>query len=308
MLSVAVMLALAKIGAGSGTLGFILPVPLTVLVATQGVPAGLLVIGLFLVSWVAIAGIGMGFVSLVPILAVGLIYGFGLRDRRPPGLTILVGVLGMSTGLLLELPGLKEIWAAWRSSLHMNVDSTMEMYRRSGLLENLSAQGIGLEQLRTSTERLAEHLARLFPAFVLWDVAITAIAAYFLGRWLVSRWHPVPSPSAFRNWQLPWPLVWVVITGLAVWLWGDYRGNTLMLLIGENLLVGFTPLLLITGLAVIGYLGSHWNVPMFFKSAVVIFVILFSLPLGLAVVLFIGLFDPLLDFRRFARHGGGDKL
>lgn len=302
------MFALASLAGGTGALAFSLPVPLSVLVAWQGLPAGLAAGGLFLAAWAWLAERGLGLAGAAVALGVGLLYGVSLRGRQAPGKTILAGAGMMLAGLFLRLPALGELWRAYRAGLGAQIEATMQFYHQSGLLEAMAQQGIGGERLRSSLESLVTFLGRLFPALIVWEVLLGAAAVYFLSRWLAGRRITVPALPPFLHWQVPWPFAWGVIAGLASFLLGDWRANELLVTVGQNILVGHLPLLWLGGLAVLGYLYRHLALPPPVKAAAV-FALFFYPPLGLLVLALAGLFDPLLNLRRLAAgaDGGGEN-
>jgi hypothetical protein len=275
----------------------------------HGLPAGLVAGGLFLVVWCWLAGLGPGFTGTVAVLAVGLVYGIALLRQKPPGRTIFWAAVVMAAGLLWRLPDLAKVWGLWQQGLAGGIEATMDLYHQFGLVETMARQGVGPEQLRDSMTKMAEHLGRLFPSLVVWEVVAAVVIAYLLSRWLVSRWRPVPALGAFSTWQLPWPFAWGVITGLAALLWGDWQGTALAVTVGENILASYLPLLLVTGLEVVCYLWRHLPLPVLVKGLVLVS-LFFYLPVGGLMLVLLGLFDPLLNFRRLApesNRGGEDR-
>lgn len=306
LLAAGLMLAVAAVTSAAGGLGLFLPVPLSVLVALRGLPAGLGAAAIFAVLWSELVGARAGLLGSAGALAVGLVYGVGLRRQRPPGRTILIGAAAAAAGILWHLPALADAWRLWRDGLAEGVEATVEFYRNSGLLAATAGQEVSLEKLEGALENLALHLGRVFPAMVAWELLGGAALVYLLSRWLVGRRMPVPDLPSFLRWQLPWPFAWGVIAGLAAFLFGDWRGNTLLVILGENILVGYLPVLLVSGLAVAGYLYRYLALPPFIKATGLLAMLLY-LPLGALVVVLLGLFDPLLNFRRLEIDGGENR-
>lgn len=301
------MLAAAAFAANVGGLEVVLPVPLGVLVALHGLPAGLGAAAAFLAAW--------GFLTKTPAVVLasagallsGLVYGVGLRRAVPPGRIILLGAAAVAGGEVpWQLPVLAEAWNRWRAGMAEGAAATLDFYRNSGLLATVAGHGVDPEEFRVFLDKLATHFGRLFPAVVGWELLAAAALAYFLCRWLAGRRLALAALPPFWRWQIPWPFAWGFIGGLAAFLCGDWRGNDVLLTVGENVLVGYVPLLLVSGLAVAGYLYRYLALPPFVKAAGVLAALLYW-PLGAAVVLLLGLFDPLLNFRRIEIHGGENR-
>jgi hypothetical protein len=241
-----------------------------------------------------------------PVLA-GLWCGLGLRGQKRAAPTILATSAGLGTGLLVQWPRLGPAWVRWQQDWQAGVEATLEFYRESGLLAAMTAQGVGAEQFRHNLETLALVVGRLYPTVLVWEVAAVAAAVYFLSRWAVKRWKPVAPLPAFSHWQLPWPWVCGLIAGLAAYLVGDWRGIQGAVTLGLNLVAVYLPFLALHGLAVMIYLYRHMALPAWIKAAGLLPLVLY-LPLGVAVLVSLGLFDPWLNFRRLApQEGGGNR-
>jgi len=232
----------------------------------------------------------------------GLAYGSGLRAQKGAGVTLLIGGAALAAGLLPCLPSLALAWTQWKAALARGVESALELYRETGLLEAMVAQGLSAVQLQQSLESLASWAGVLYPALLAWETTAGAVVVYFAGRWAVKRWRTVPSLPPFSHWQLPWPAVWGLIFGLAAYLAGDRAGSAAAVTVGVNVMAAYVPVLALFGLAVLIHLYRHMLLPPAIK-ALAIFPLVLYLPLGVAVLVTLGLFDPWLNFRRLAPEG-----
>ncbi|MGB9919837.1 MAG: DUF2232 domain-containing protein [Moorellales bacterium] len=284
-----------------------LAVPLSLAVGLGGWP---LAVGIGTVGAAVLAysdGVLSALAGLVGPILAGLGCGLGLRRQKRAGLTVLATTVGLAAGLLLQWPRLGSAWVHWQQDWRAGVEVTLEFYRQSGLLAAMAAQGVGAEQFRQNLEVLALLVGRLYPTVLVWEIAAAATAVYFFSRWAIKRWRPVAAVPPFSHWQLPWPWVWGLIGGLAIYLLGDWRGIQGAVTLGLNLVVAYLPMLALYGLAVLIYLYRHIALPAWVK-AVGFFPLVLYLPLGLAVLVCVGLFDPWLNFRRLApQEGGGNR-
>ncbi|MCL2678172.1 MAG: YybS family protein, partial [Clostridiales bacterium] len=100
----------------------------------------------------------------------------------------------------------------------------------------------------------------------------------------------------FRNWRIPWPLVWGVILGLGLYLLGPHLNSEPLEQAGVNLLYIFSPLMFIIGLAVVSWFFKAYRVSPFL---ILLLIVLFIRYPGFFFIwlILLGLFDPLLNFR-----------
>jgi hypothetical protein len=97
---------------------------------------------------------------------------------------------------------------------------------------------------------------------------------------------------------MPWQLVWIFIAGLGLWLWGREQASNIYYA-GSNILAIVTPIALYYGLSVVLYLWSktHMKKNIFFMIFGLFFILIFTIPFIILLIL-IGLFDALIDYRK----------
>ena len=105
---------------------------------------------------------------------------------------------------------------------------------------------------------------------------------------------------------MPWQLVWVVIIALSLWLWGRHE-QPMAYLVGANMMVIMIPIAVFFGFSAISWRIKRIN----YKyrkiiAALLIIMGVFILPSAIIFLTLIGLFDALLDYRKF-RSGKGEE-
>ena len=107
---------------------------------------------------------------------------------------------------------------------------------------------------------------------------------------------------AFCAWHFHPYSVWFVIVGLIASTLGVRLGNDTVSLVAGNLLYTIYPLVLVSGASVAWWFFKFWRVPSLYKGLTAALFLL-SGGFTIFVLLLVGLFDPLLDFRsRLAKH------
>lgn len=277
-------------------------VPITVLIVRRDLRTGILA--------TVVAGILVGlfgsllraFFLFTQFAGTGLLYGYLFKKEAAPGRMVMAGTLMALLSLVLSLilsfkllglaPG--QLWA----DLEQTSDHILELYRRSGMLEGLAKQGITLEELRHSVESTVAYIKLLLPAMLATIALFTAFINYLVAEAVLQRLNLRKRLlPPFRYWQLPWYTLWGVIAGLGLWLGGDYWQLAWLKTVGLNILYLYLPLLLGNGLAVVSFFAHKFNWSPVLKVAFLLAFLIY-IPLGLFMLLALGLFDPFLGWRK----------
>ncbi|NPV26763.1 MAG: YybS family protein [Firmicutes bacterium] len=290
----------------SGLVDLIWTIPLIVLVVRQDLRLGILSL---LVSGLLILMFSDPLRAIFLLLqfgAVGLFYGVAFKRRLMPGLALLVGVaiaiVSMAAVMWIGFLMTGLSWTDIQQQIQANVNPTIEFYRRLGLLQVYANQGISEEMLRQMTVQMVNLLLRLLPGMLITGAAMAAVVNYFAAYAVLKRVRiPVAKVASFREWQLPWYLTWGVILGFAAWLGGDYLKATWLVTIGQNILVIYAPFLLVFGLSVVTYYYQTSRIPKLAKYGLLIVAVLY-LRVTVMMLIFLGLFDPLFDYRKLRRQ------
>ncbi|MFA5535977.1 MAG: YybS family protein [Bacillota bacterium] len=270
--------------------------------------AGLsLIVALTLIGLVAgpIAGISLGLKSGL----TALVFGYAFKKSLSPGVSFLAGGLTSAIGTALSLLIVFLIMGGASlgfGELELMVDQVLSFYEETGLINVMLTQGLTVAEFRAQLMQIMALVAALIPGSLVLSSLFAAGITYLLAREILRRmgqtFKPLPS---FQNWQLPWWTVYGLIVGLALFLGGDYLGSNFLNAAGKNIIFIYLPILLLNGLAVAVYFYHHWTITAFIKVFLVI-MFLINLPVTLPLVILIGVFDPLFDYRKikFIRKEG----
>lgn len=276
--------------------------PIVVLVVRQDLRTGVLatLVAGILVS--IFSGLLTALFLLVQFAGLGLLYGYLFKREVPPGPMVIAGSLMALFSLLFSFLLSSQI-LGWSfldllKDLQHLPDHILDFYRRSGLLERFLQQGNTLEDLRRSLEVTVTYIKLLLPGMLVMVSLFLALINYLIAEAILRRLNlrnrALPS---FRYWQLPWYAIWGFIGGLALWLAGDYWQLTTLRIAGINILYLYVPLLVGNGLAVVAFWAHRFPWSGALKFVVFLFLLL-NLPLGLLVLMGLGLMDTLLGWRR----------
>ena len=207
-------------------------------------------------------------------------------------ISLLLGGLYYSTGDV----GMAQL----EQEMAAQVEDTVKYYEDTGLLSIYEEQGMSSEEVKEALVSFMSLAVRHLPAFYY----LQAIMAVFFILFLASFWCQKRNLNRlirepFDKEIMPWQIAWVVILGLALWLWGRDQLSTVYY-IGSNILLITVPIAFYYGLA-----AASFKIRQFKKSStrrimVIVLVVLSLLFTASAIIFFtvIGLFDSLLDYRR----------
>ncbi len=258
-----------------------------------------LVVALTLVGVTAgpVAGISLGLKSGL----TALVFGYAFKKGLPPGVTLLAGGFTAAIGTALSLLIAFLIMGGTSlgfGEIETMVDQVLSFYEETGLIKLMLTQGLTITEFRAQLVQMMTLVAALIPGSLVLGSLFGAGITYLLAREIFKRmgqtFKPLPS---FQTWQLPWWTVYGLIIGLALLLGGDYFGSGLFNTIGRNIIFIYLPILLLNGLAVAVYFYHHWTITPFIKVFLVI-MFLINLPVIIPLVVLIGAFDPLFDYRK----------
>lgn len=241
---------------------------------------------------------------------LGLVYGYIFKRKISAGWAVfgggLVSVISAFLTIFFSTLLLGVDYSQWGVEISASIKPTLEMYERLGLLEKMADQGITKEMLRQNLQQMARVLGILLPGIITVAAVFSAFINYLLARILLKKLRiSIPPLPPFRQWRLPWYTVWGIIAGLALVLAGDYWKIKVLVIIGQNILYVYVPLLMVTGTAVVVYFYHHWRIAPLFK-VLIVFLVFMYLPIAFSMVLMLGLFDPLFNYRRLSNQAKGE--
>lgn len=267
-------------------------------------------------------------IALLSLLVVTVV-AFLINDNLPAVFSFLVeaGVIGLATGLLFKNrlspeQSLKIIiilsvviaillllslayFAGGINPFVMEKDLLDEIYQANRWYVDTNV--LSLEEQQQLDQYVKEFIgliAVLVPgSMVIWSIIrgfIIYLFAYNMFNRLGYNDQQLPP---FHKWQYPWYVIWGLITGLILLLAGDEWNLVLISNLGKNIIYVMSFLFLVLGISVFVYFIKKWKIPGIFKG-LVIFIICLYWPLGLGLVLILGLIDPVLNLRQTGVESG----
>lgn len=209
------------------------------------------------------------------------------------GVSLFLGFLYFNSGQL----GTGEV----EVKINNYVQDSLKAYEDSGFVDFYESRGLSRAEFeknfKAMIQSVVKHLPALYYIQAIMEVYFMLLLASFLSR---KSSDERLKRKAYTEEIMPWPLVWVLIVGLALWLWGrDEMGP--LYYAGSNIMVVLTPIAVYYGLAVIIF-----EIKQFLPSKRKLFAILLiilSVFFPLSAIIFLslmGLFDSLLNFRKIA--------
>lgn len=279
---------------------FIWSAPVAVLTAREGLKPGVLAAGLAFLMLAFLISPGWAAVSAIQFGSIGLVLGNLLRKGNSFG-RILLSTAGVSlslTGLIFLLPVIQgSAPGGLAAELSKNTEDVIAIWRDIGFLDNLNQQGISLQEIKETLQTAVNWLIMLLPSMIVISSLGAAFFNFLAARWgLKRKGYPLSEFPGFKKWWVPWYISWSVILGLGLALLGDYVGIRTIFITGVNLVCVHVPVAFIVGLSVLTFLITKIQSTLF--RAVIIFVGFFYFPLTVVLLLLVGVFDPLFDFRK----------
>lgn len=275
--------------------------PIVVLVIRRNLKVGTLatVVAGLLVTLVT--GPVQAFLLIINFGVLGLVFGYLFKARVGTGRALIGGALAaavssaMGMGVVFLLAG--GSFAHMDQQMRMAVDMMLDMYQRAGILEQFAKQGISAEQLRAD---LIKFMRVLLPGGLVIGATFTALINLLTSRLVLLRLRlPAPDLPPFREWQLPWYMVWGFIAGLGLWLAGDYYAWPTAVAVGQNILFVYAFILFVIGLSVLVYFYKNMKLSPLMKGLLIAMLILNQRFVMIALV-GLGLLDTLFNYRRLA--------
>ncbi len=278
---------------------FFWTIPGILIFVRHGFVAGILTLVVASIIVLMLSGPLSAVMAGVQIGALAVVYGYAIRKRWKAGKTVFSGMLAtVAASLLLYY---LFFWITGVNGLDITgqmqeaVDPTIEAYRRFGLV---GENGIPEQELRAMVSGYIERVAFFFPAFFAMAGAFAAYLTHYIARRILRRFaievHVLPP---FREWRMPWWIVWGLIAALGADLAGKYWGIDLLSRVGGNIAIFYVPFLFVLGLAVAYFLSTKYlSGKPFIRLMLPLFLFLF-LPFSLYIVALLGVLDLFFDYR-----------
>ena len=277
------------------------PVPVLLLGVRHGLKASLMCL--------TVAGIIIA-ILINPIQAISVVFGFGfigislgyaINQRWSPLKTMMIGSVAslLSKGAVLLI----SIVLMGINPLTVQLAATGQALEQAlAIYQTLGFTAEQLQAIRTTMETTIGLLKYIMPAgFALASVVDTYLNYLIAKKILARLGNPQPDFLEFRLWQILGYILWIYGVSLLLVTFYNQQPDNLLYLIGVNLQMVTNVILLIQGLSIVYYYIHYKNWPNFLKSLIVI--LLFSSQFLVQVIVLMGAFDVVFDYRRLkARH------
>lgn len=289
----------------SGITNMVWTIPITILVARYSLRYGLMTLAVTTFMLVMLSNpITAGF-YVVQFGMVGVFFGVVFRRQLATGYAVLGGVVisiistAVVSYLSLRVMGLT--LGDLDQQLMSSVDSAVDFYRSAGILERYAEKGITEDMLRESASQIMYLTKRLMPGILVFGAAAAAGINFLASHMVALRLRiPVRALRPFSEWQMPWYLTWGVVLGFAVLLLGDYLKLDWLVMGGQNILLIYSPVLLLFGISVLSHYYQKSQLPRWLKIGIIVLSSLYFW-ITLIVIMTIGLFDPFFNYRKHVK-------
>ncbi|SFG90124.1 Uncharacterized conserved protein YybS, DUF2232 family [Desulfotomaculum arcticum] len=278
----------------------LLPVPLAYLIIKNNLLYGLLSLGLatFMLI-VAFGHIGSALMLVMQFGPTGVIIGLLIKNKVSvdSSMAVLffwalaVAALNLFVSFVLSGVGYANVTTEFRAAM----DQVAEMYRQNGMMDE-----IGRQQFQQVADQIIHLVQVLLPGTIaVWTIFMT-IFTYFITRLLIRKLGYDAAPEfKFLEWRLPWYSIWLVITGLAMAMAGEEFSLRIVNIIGKNILYISAFIFFVLGTAVLMFFLRAWKMPKVVKIIITVALFLY-LPLATAIILSLGVVDPVANLRRLS--------
>ena len=275
------------------------PAPLILLYLQHGKSAGLISVGavVILLAWMVGMEAAMGFAAAYALVVILLAE--GIRFQLAPEKTIGVAALSATvlSGVLLWMAVSGEdqsLLTFFESQLQVSANEYLKALKEAGTPED------ELQFMQGVAERYTPMMARALFAVLAVGSLITAVLNYVLVRALWLRFYPRSyfQDAAPNQWMLPDPMVWGFIASAAAL----FLGEGALTLVGMNVFIVMLALYFFQGLAIASSILSAKRAHP--AIAVLVYLLVFTQPLLMGLVIGLGLFDVWIDFRKIRPQAG----
>lgn len=242
-----------------------------------------------------------GAYTILIVGTLGLLMGLLFKNAVPGRRTVLVSIL-VTLAIQLLILGftyqqfLQEM-NQFQSEIEKNPTEFLQMNSQAGIIGTQPGQ-LSESELLEWLDRMITLMIQLAPGITVVTGTIAVVANYYLAcRYLKNRRLSVPDDLSLATWRAPWYVIWVMISGLLLYLVGGGQG--IAGVIGKNLIFvsGFFSLAM--GIAILKYYLARAGLSTFLKI-LIIFTLVMTATVSIIILAIIGLFDPIVNFRRLS--------
>ena len=280
-------------------MALILPLPIIVLVVRHGVRWGIMstIIAGVLISMLISP---LQAISIVIVCGfIGVVLGYTYRKGYSAVQCLTIGSVSAIASILVVFAVSLLLINVNPMKVQMDImnqafEESLALYRSSGMSETEIADIAGKFKAGLDTVKqlvpVTVVLAGLFETYINFIVAGVVLRR-------VGHTNIVTMPP-FKEWKLPWGLVYIYAFSLIGMYWGSSREIEVLLQVSMNFNMFASILAFIQGLAILFYMADRYQLSNFLRGIILILILTSGL---FQVVALIGLFDIIFDYRkRFA--------
>ncbi|MDO9463889.1 MAG: DUF2232 domain-containing protein [bacterium] len=269
----------------------LVPLPIIVCVYLLDVRKG------FLCFFIMASGIYLIFQNhFLAILSIqlgllGLVTGIILKNKFSFVKTVVLSTVVLSLISLLAILVISLHNRNFLNVIYMNLqiqmDKSLKIYEETGISKE------NIELVKKSFGTVLNTIKISFPAIIfILNFLIVSINLFFSKKILGLK-HL--KSSSFKTWRLRDECIWVFIICAIMTFLLKYAKFQSGYIIGLNLLIIISAVYLVSGLAITNFFFDKWKVFPFVK--VLIYVLVFTSPIFLMLIIILGLIDFWFDFR-----------
>lgn len=275
---------------------FLMPIPLVILIYQCSLKDGFLAVLVTFILLFILSGNILGIIALLlQTVPVGLLLGLVFKNNVSSGKGMAIASLGAALSTVLIF--LLAFWFTGINPFVVSQEMTNSMqevlnwYEKSNLISESS-----MAQLKDSMEQTMELVALLIPGnLVIWSL-VSVYITYLLSYWCFRKLNISVLPiSSFKEWKLPWYMIWGIILGLFCLLIPVEENYLFLSAIGKNILYIMGFLYFICGISLLVFLYQRWKIIWVIKIIFLILIIIY----GFFVFILLGFLDSIINIRRF---------
>lgn len=282
---------------------FVYPLPLTLVYIRYGARSALTTgAATALLLTIVLGGIN-GLVAIPSVVLPALAMGYGVTQRLAPLVTITASSAAAFVAILTNL-GLTFL-VLGQNPVELFTQVQVEALERTRDMMQAFTAGANDQMVQTLDfwiELMPILISRLLPALLLFTAVITAMCTYWVARLILPRFgHKIEPLTPFVKWSAPIWLSWAFIGALGVsFLAGRVDTMEWAGRLALNIAVAVGFVYLVIGVAV----AYQWLSTRIGKGFTILLLVLGYLYVA-PVLLFVGMWDGLFDFRKLRSESQG---
>lgn len=289
---------------------FVGPLPSMLLVMRRGIKAGFLATLVAGCVFSLFAGFREGIYFVINFNLVGMVFGLCIKAKCSVSKIIFAGIAIYAVTTLLSFLSLQLLTGVdFATTMDNTINSLSTQIAEMQKTFNLNIPANEIEKLTSGLK----SWKKIIVASIIFAACIMTFLQYIIAQKILKKLgYMIPVLPPFSQWRLPWQYAWIFITGFVLFIIGMNEAHVKSLnmgnmpdnyyfLVGFNIIVICQYIYMVIGISILSFYMSKYKFNIFLK----IVIIYLLLPL-MGIILYIGLFDTWMDFRRLDRKAKSD--